>query len=349
MIKKHKKTIFFSTIISLGILTGVSSFAQQDINLNGASNWAKTEISKANEYNLLTEEIKSKYTTYITREEFCELTVKLYRSLSGKQVPEVNSNPFTDTQNQSVIIANKLGIVNGVGHQKFAPHNTATREEVVVMLYRTLKAAKPDNNYAKSNEYIFNDQYRISGWALNEVLHLTKTGVISGFENNMFIPDRYTSREEAIALVKRMYERFDGQYIASNDIPSRGDNRSNLIGQLKTLIPQEMGKPYQWGATGPNSYDCSGLVYTLYSKIGISLPRVSRDQATAGIYVSKDNLEYGDLVFFAANGKTVNHVGIYVGNGEFVHAPSTGNVVKKSTLKSGYYYNTYFTARRVIR
>ncbi|NLM10108.1 MAG: hypothetical protein GX213_04895 [Clostridiaceae bacterium] len=349
MIKKYRNTFFISAVISLSVLTGVSSFAQQNINLNGASNWAKAEIAKANEYNLLTSRIKDKYTSYITREEFCELTINLYRSLSGKKLPEVNSSPFTDTQNESVLIANKLGIVNGVGNKRFAPGNTATREEIAVMLYRTLKAARPEKNYSSTNERLFNDQYKISEWALTEVLYLTKSGIINGFGNKMFVPGRYISREEAIALVKRMYEVFDGQYIEPYDISSRGDNRSHLIGQLKALIPNEMGKPYQWGATGPNSYDCSGLVYTLYGKIGIPLPRVSRDQAKAGIYVSRDSLEYGDLVFFAADGKTVNHVGIYVGNGEFVHAPSTGNVVKTSSLTSGYYNNTYFTARRVIR
>jgi cell wall-associated NlpC family hydrolase len=79
------------------------------------------------------------------------------------------------------------------------------------------------------------------------------------------------------------------------------------------------------------------------------LPRVSAAQATAGTYVKKSDLSYGDLVFFAADGKNVNHVGIYVGNDEFVHAPSSGKVVKISTLKSGYYTNTYYTARRVIQ
>lgn len=349
MIKKHIKAFFFASVISLNIITGVSSFAKQNINLASADEWAKAEIVKANEYNLLTDKTAGNYTKSVTREEFCELTVKLYRSLSGKELPEVTSGPFTDTQNKSVMIANKLGIVNGIGKNRFAPNNSATREEIAVMLYRTIKAAKPGNNYSAANIFRFNDQYMISGWALNEVLYLSEAGIINGSGNNMFNPHRNTSREEAIALVKRIYEGFDGKYVESDDISSAADSRNYLIEQLKALIPNEMGKPYQWGATGPNSYDCSGLVYTLYKKLGISLPRVSREQATAGTYVSKNNLQYGDLVFFAADGKTVNHVGIYVGNGEFVHAPSTGNVVKKSSLTSGYYYNTYYTARRVIQ
>jgi cell wall-associated NlpC family hydrolase len=118
--------------------------------------------------------------------------------------------------------------------------------------------------------------------------------------------------------------------------------------KLAKLISQEMGKPYQWGGAGPNSYDCSGLVYYVYDKLGITMPRVSRDQAKVGTYVSKDKLIYGDLVFFARDGKNVNHVGIYVGNGLFVHAPESGDVVKKTTLLSGYYERSYYTARRVF-
>jgi cell wall-associated NlpC family hydrolase len=90
-------------------------------------------------------------------------------------------------------------------------------------------------------------------------------------------------------------------------------------------------------------------VYSLYGKLGFSLPRVARDQAKAGTYVSKEELTYGDLVFFARDGKNINHVGIYVGDGEFVHSPETGDVVKKSTLLSGYYAKGYYTARRVIK
>jgi cell wall-associated NlpC family hydrolase len=73
------------------------------------------------------------------------------------------------------------------------------------------------------------------------------------------------------------------------------------------------------------------------------------DQVTAGTYVTRENLQYGDLVFFARDGQNINHVGIYVGNGEFVHAPQTGDVVKKTTLETGYYDSCYFTARRVIQ
>src|SRR5699024_2646703 len=114
--------------------------------------------------------------------------------------------------------------------------------------------------------------------------------------------------------------------------------------KLKELISKELGKPYQYGATGPNSYDCSGLTYSIFGQLGISIPRVSRDQIKAGVQVAKSDLEYGDLILFARDGKNINHVGIYVGDGQFVHSPQTGDVVKVSTLSSGYYANSYYAA-----
>jgi len=86
-----------------------------------------------------------------------------------------------------------------------------------------------------------------------------------------------------------------------------------------------------------------------YRNFTIKHPQIQTSQLLSKIHMDISELLYGDLVFFAADGENVNHVGIYVGNGEFVHAPSTGNVVKNSSLISGYYQRTYFTARRVIK
>ena len=85
----------------------------------------------------------------------------------------------------------------------------------------------------------------------------------------------------------------------------------------------QVGDPYSWGATGPNSFDCSGLTSFAYKAAGISIPRTSKAQSTFGTPVSKANLRPGDLVFFYS---PVSHVGMYIGNGQLVHAanPSTG-------------------------
>ena len=87
-------------------------------------------------------------------------------------------------------------------------------------------------------------------------------------------------------------------------------------------------QPYVRGATGPNSFDCSGLVCYVYAQIGVPLPRVTFSQVRVGRAVRVAELAAGDLVFFRGNG----HVGIYIGGGSFVHAPHTGDVVRVSPL-----------------
>ncbi|TCP55106.1 cell wall-associated NlpC family hydrolase [Tamaricihabitans halophyticus] len=90
------------------------------------------------------------------------------------------------------------------------------------------------------------------------------------------------------------------------------------------------GSPYVWGATGPNEFDCSGLTSWAYQQAGVSIPRSSSAQSQHGQSVSPDAMQPGDLVFY---GSPVHHVGIYVGGGNMVHAPTTGDVVKVSPLQ----------------
>jgi cell wall-associated NlpC family hydrolase len=99
---------------------------------------------------------------------------------------------------------------------------------------------------------------------------------------------------------------------------------------VNTALAQ-LGKPYVWGAAGPNSYDCSGLVLKAYSAAGIALPHSSNMQSRIGTPVAKANLQPGDLVFFYS---PVSHVGMYIGNGQMVHASTAGQPVKVTNLAS---------------
>jgi peptidoglycan DL-endopeptidase CwlO len=91
----------------------------------------------------------------------------------------------------------------------------------------------------------------------------------------------------------------------------------------------KIGSPYRYGATGPNAFDCSGLVSWAFKKAGVSLPRTSRAMSRVGTPVSRDQLRPGDLVFFY---KPVSHVGIYLGDGKIVHASSRKSPVKISDM-----------------
>lgn len=99
--------------------------------------------------------------------------------------------------------------------------------------------------------------------------------------------------------------------------------------QAVELAKRELGKPYVWAAAGPNSFDCSGLMLYVYDQLGISMPHYSGSQYAMFPKVAREDLQPGDLVFFGAN---IHHVGMYIGNGEYLHAPRTGDVVKISKL-----------------
>ena len=129
----------------------------------------------------------------------------------------------------------------------------------------------------------------------------------------------------------------------SNDTESTNSKMDKAI----ELLKQQVGKPYVWGDEGPDSFDCSGLVQYIYKNaLGINLPRVSYDQSKVGQAVSREDLQPGDLVFFDTMDKgKVSHVGMYIGNNEFIHAANSKKGVIKSTL-TGYYDKKFINARR---
>lgn len=90
----------------------------------------------------------------------------------------------------------------------------------------------------------------------------------------------------------------------------------------------KIGAPYVWGATGPSSFDCSGLVQWAFGQAGVSIPRTTYSQEAGGVPVSRANLQLGDLVLYYGG----DHIGIYAGNGQVIHAPTSGESVKRSSV-----------------
>jgi cell wall-associated NlpC family hydrolase len=140
------------------------------------------------------------------------------------------------------------------------------------------------------------------------------------------------------------YQQTDPGLGVSLD-PSTGyaappEQYSGVVG----IAMQYLGVPYVWGGASPSGFDCSGLVMYVYAQMGVSLPHYTGAQWQMGVPVASGDLQPGDLVFFDGLG----HVGIYIGGGEFIHAPHTGDVVRIDSLSEGWYASTYDGARRIV-
>ncbi|MFG2816360.1 C40 family peptidase [Streptomyces sp. NPDC048410] len=137
------------------------------------------------------------------------------------------------------------------------------------------------------------------------------------------------ARKQAAARATRNAERTVLAASASvgSSTVTGSSSATGSAASIVSFVKSQVGKAYVSGATGPSAYDCSGLVQTAFKQVGISLPRVSQDQSTAGTQVSLDNLQPGDILYWGSAGSAY-HVGVYVGDGMFVGAqnPSSGVV-----------------------
>jgi cell wall-associated NlpC family hydrolase len=174
----------------------------------------------------------------------------------------------------------------------------------------------------------------------------TLTALLPRLAANDAIPlmDRSASFASDLSRLLSDHEPSAASAPASRE---EGGKVQSVLKRALTLL----GTPYRWGGTSPDSgFDCSGLVgYVFRTALGIELPRVSRDMAAkadAELIQSRENLRQGDLVFFGRKGQ-VNHVGIYVGEGQFLHSPSQGKDVRVDSLVNGYWSNRFMQARRL--
>ncbi|HDK7314303.1 TPA: C40 family peptidase [Clostridium botulinum] len=182
-------------------------------------------------------------------------------------------------------------------------------------------------------------------------IQMTKNNIALGrlYEHS----DSYINKlKEKQNLIKQEIE-LNKQQIAmngqlANSLGAVGGSYVNGMGnsigeQVVRNAQQYLGKPYKWGGSNPSeSFDCSGLVQYVYKQVGIGLNRTTYEQVKQGTPVAKNQLQVGDAVFFGSP-SAPHHVGIYMGNGQYIHAPKTGDVIKVSSLNSR---SDYATARR---
>lgn len=446
------------SVISLAAVFSTSAMAA-DLSI-----WAESEYQAASEAGLVSYSVVSNnLKDSITRQEFCELAMNLYRRLTNEDVPVPANNPFSDTKSVAVVQAYNYGIVNGTSDGNFTPNRLVTREEMAKMLVSTLTASEVTLNIADGadSEYVdyFTDGDEVSAWAMSSVNTALSYGLMTGVTEETLEPLAATSREQAIVSVNRSYSKF-GDIVYSNvelpiiSVPEEGstitdsyfdikwsepagtsayhviikdassravvlkDIETNHIGIASSMLPngsysiivgavlgdgsevysmpvdftyayaknttttsvldpalgldesgsgsaytstnpviqsilstadKYKGTPYVWGGTTPAGFDCSGFVQYVYAQNGISITRTTYTQwDNDGIYVSRANLQPGDLVYFGS-GSSPSHVGLYVGNGMMIHSPRTGDVIKYSTIDSGYYSTRFMGGKRIVR
>jgi cell wall-associated NlpC family hydrolase len=139
-------------------------------------------------------------------------------------------------------------------------------------------------------------------------------------------------------IVTETLDEWDGSGGASN-VRSRGEALVDFAMRLR-------GTPYRYGGATIDGFDCSGLVFYTHQMLGLTVPRTSSDQAVESTEVKAKKLRPGDLVFFKIDSRRVNHVGIYVGDRRFIHAPGRGKPVTLNSLDDAYYEKKFFSAGR---
>jgi peptidoglycan DL-endopeptidase CwlO len=150
------------------------------------------------------------------------------------------------------------------------------------------------------------------------------------------VENRKRDAEKRIDEAQRLLDRLSPQERRARTGPDIGGPSGPITGsgvgvQALKAAMEMLGKPYRYGAEGPNSFDCSGLTSWAFQQVGVTLPRSSSQQARVGSPVPRDQLRPGDLLFFY---RPVSHVGIYIGDNKMINAPQTGDVVKYSDISS---------------
>ena len=454
-VRRGRRVKFFMKIVQKMMLGALSISAALGTTALAAdlSEWAEGGFLAASEAGLVSYSVVSNnLKDSITREEFCELAMKLYTRLTNEELPVPSNTPFEDTDSMAVVQAYNYGIVNGTDDTHFSPNKLVTRQEMAKMLVSTLNASEVSLNVVDGADsaYVnaFTDGGDVSSWAMSSVNTLLSYELMTGVTDYTLEPLAATSREQAIVSVERSYSKFgdtlfadsapvitlpeseayvetksfdinwespadavsyhvivknadgkavvlkdvsaqsitltnsslsNGEYsvtigavfadgteayslpvdfvyhyegnrtILSVDLESGAASNNPTIRSILALADSLKGIPYRWGGTTTAGFDCSGFVQYVYKQNGYNITRTTYTQwDNDGVFVSRQNLQPGDLVYFGTGSKP-SHVGMYVGNGMMIHSPRTGDVIKYSTIDSGYYQSRFLGGKRIIK
>lgn len=319
----------------------------------GISTWAIREVREMQENGMIPDCLnKSNMSNAITRAQMCSIAVLAYEKATGTTVTPSGTNHFTDTTDPDVNAAYELDIVDGMGDGRFAPNETLTREQffkIMANFMAALEYPRTDSRSVSLSKY--SDGGSVAGWAQAPTRLMIYIGAVRGDGKNL-TPKSATSIQEAVAVFLRSY-KYTLAWKAEHPNGEEYEEPT-IIEDITAFAKSFAGYPYVYGGNGPNNFDCSGFVLYVYKHFGYSFSRGAQEQYLDGVDIDYDDLVPGDLVFFSShspnsdNFRSITHVGLYLGDGYFIHAANPTRGVVIDTLWSGYYETHFWGACRII-
>ena len=318
--------------------------------------WAEESVYAMDKLGLIPDEVRSSpMNGIITRQNLCKVAMLAYKQLmfvTDADLGTPPSNPFTDTSDRDVLNAYRLGIVNGKGNGQFCPNEPISRQDffkISVNFLNTIGYLYEDDTSVSLSAYSDGDQ--VASYAKAPTRLLISIGVVKGSDGKIK-PTESISAQEALSIFYRVHT-FVTTWDGSDGEDTRTEISREEAQAVVDLAMSYLGYPYVYGGKSPSEgFDCSGFVYYVYKQFGYTLNPGATTQwkSLPDVIIPRDQLQPGDLVFFSGNGEVsgMEHVAIYIGNGQMIHAstPSTGVII--TDLNEPYYVRRYLGAKRVI-
>lgn len=296
-----------------------------------------------------TREAADPLTAPLTRLGMSQLLMDSYCALSGTTEEELGEPEmmFLDTMNPDVLNAWKLGLVTETSNGLYEPMESVSRQDFFTVCTELLEALGypyVEDIELELSDYADGDE--VLEDAAQSVRAMLCLELIEADENGALEPAREITAEEAIAVLDRLVE-FYTEWEQDPVEPQR-----YLGEEVADYALRYVGCRYVSGGQGPSKFDCSGFVYYVYKHFGYDLKPGARNQwSLLSERISKSELLPGDLLFFSRSGKAsgIFHVGIYIGDGQFVHAANSRKGLIVTDIDDAWYANRYLGAKRPIQ
>lgn len=326
-----------------------------DTGFIGLSDWAAGFVHDMDDLGLIPDEVRATpMNGSITRTNMCKVIMLAYKSvmgLSDADLGDPGASPFSDTSDRDVLNAYRLGLVAGKGGGIFGADDPITRQDFTAIgakFLTTVGYEHSDDAAVDLSQY--GDAHLIAGYAKAPTRLLISIGALAGDGKNLK-PSSAIVCQEALCIFYRIHE-FTQNWVMSDGVDHGSEESKRNAAAVVETAKKYLGYDYVYGGTDPETgFDCSGFVYYVYKQFGYQFyPGALNQWEMISTPAPKGALLPGDLVFFSEDGTPdgMTHVGIYIGNGEMIHAstPSTGVIL--TDLSEPYYVERFLGAKRVF-